>query len=435
MQLNRHGPPSITILPPPYLRSISYLKRPHLCPYNVDGGEVLPLLASDVPRRHPTFEGQQLVIPVCCPLTEGEGVTSWGIIGPLLHVVRTWPSNINDRLTIQSAGHCRRRKIRCLVANDDLLQKCANCIKLKKECSFLPVDHPPDEEQRSRTGSRAEAASGEVSGSSSSSPPIGSMVDQMESFNHFAPLPLSTQEYPPSTTTLSPHAHGRSLTMSATFREADKSAAQFSARTYEYTQHHEQPPPWDSPYLDHGPLSAGNSTPDDPSQSYWRSPLTPAFAAHFSGPPTSSSSRESGASFTSLAPLSQGLGFPMPPRSMSVHGGQDFHRNYQIHFSPAYETDIRRRASEMMHPPSLQVSRNSSNTSISEASGTPLSVHPNQWPASQPNWAPLTAPPLAKQPDFWGYSPEPGLPQVQEEDVPPPFGSPPAIVYSDAAHR
>jgi hypothetical protein len=435
MHLIRHGPLSITISSPPYPHNISYLKRPYLCPCNVDAGEVLHLLASDVPCRPPTFEATQLVIPVCCPRIEGEGVTSWGITGPLLHVVRTWPPHLNDeRLTIQPAGHCRRRKIRCLVANDDLLQRCLNCIKLKKECSFLPVDHPPNEERRSRTGSRAEAASGEGSGSSSSSPPIGSVVDQMETFNHFAPLPLSTQEYPSSTSTMSPHVHGRSSTINAASRATDRSAAHLSARPYEYTQHHEQPP-WDSPYMDHGPLSAGNSTPDDPSQNYWRSPLTPAFPAQFSGPPTSSSSRESGGSFTSFAPLSHGLGFPMPPRSMSVHGGQDFHRNYQIHYSPAYETDIQRRASEMMRPPSLQASRHSSNTSISEASGTPLSFPPNQWPAPQTNWAPLTGPPLAKQPDFWGYSPEPGLPQVQEEDVPPPFGSPPAIVYSDAAHQ
>ena len=196
-------------------------------------------------------------------------------------------------------------------------------------------------------------------------------------------------------------------------------------------QHPEQAP-WDSPYLDHGPLSAGNSTPEDPSQHYWRSPLTPAFPAQFSGPPTSSSGRESGGSFTSFAPPNNGLGFPMPPRSMSVHGGQDFQRNYQSHFNPAYENDVRRRASEMMHPPSLQASRNSSNTSISEPSGTPVS---NQWGISQPSWTPLPVQTLAKQAEFGWYSPEPGLPQVQEEEIPPPFGSPPAVLYSDAAHQ
>ena len=189
--------------------------------------------------------------------------------------------------------------------------------------------------------------------------------------------------------------------------------------------------------MDSGPISAGNSTPEDPSQSHWRSPLTPAFPPHFSGPPTSSSGRESGGSFTSFAPAVSGLGYsmPIPARSMSVHGGQDFHRNYQNQFTSAYDSDIRRRASERldMHPPSLQASHNSSNGSVSEPSGTPLLGPPSkQWGLPQQQWTPLTGQGHVKPHDFGWYSPEPvGLPQVQEEDVPPPFGSPPAVLYSD----
>jgi len=41
-------------------------------------------------------------------------------------------------------GHCRRRKIRCLLANEDPGGRCANCIRLKKECNFYPVEHQPD---------------------------------------------------------------------------------------------------------------------------------------------------------------------------------------------------------------------------------------------------------------------------------------------------
>jgi hypothetical protein len=41
-------------------------------------------------------------------------------------------------------GHCRRRKIRCLLAPDDPQGRCANCIRLKKECNFYPVEHNPD---------------------------------------------------------------------------------------------------------------------------------------------------------------------------------------------------------------------------------------------------------------------------------------------------
>jgi hypothetical protein len=37
-------------------------------------------------------------------------------------------------------GHCRRRKIRCLLQKDDAQGRCSNCIRLKKECTFYPVD-------------------------------------------------------------------------------------------------------------------------------------------------------------------------------------------------------------------------------------------------------------------------------------------------------
>lgn len=41
-------------------------------------------------------------------------------------------------------GHCRRRKIRCLLAPDDPHGRCSNCIRLKKECNFYPVDQQPE---------------------------------------------------------------------------------------------------------------------------------------------------------------------------------------------------------------------------------------------------------------------------------------------------
>ncbi|KAF2131070.1 hypothetical protein P153DRAFT_210412 [Dothidotthia symphoricarpi CBS 119687] len=40
-----------------------------------------------------------------------------------------------------ACGHCRRRKIRCLLAPDDTQGRCANCIRLKKDCNFYPVEH------------------------------------------------------------------------------------------------------------------------------------------------------------------------------------------------------------------------------------------------------------------------------------------------------
>ncbi|KAF1941951.1 hypothetical protein EJ02DRAFT_185427 [Clathrospora elynae] len=46
--------------------------------------------------------------------------------------------------TSVACGHCRRRKIRCLLAPDDSSGRCANCIRLKKDCNFYPVEHNPD---------------------------------------------------------------------------------------------------------------------------------------------------------------------------------------------------------------------------------------------------------------------------------------------------
>ncbi|KAF2622629.1 hypothetical protein BU25DRAFT_207228 [Macroventuria anomochaeta] len=46
--------------------------------------------------------------------------------------------------TSVACGHCRRRKIRCLLAPDDPQGRCSNCIRLKKECNFFPVEHNLD---------------------------------------------------------------------------------------------------------------------------------------------------------------------------------------------------------------------------------------------------------------------------------------------------
>lgn len=42
--------------------------------------------------------------------------------------------------TSVACGHCRRRKIRCMMPDDDPTGRCSNCIRLKKECNFYPVD-------------------------------------------------------------------------------------------------------------------------------------------------------------------------------------------------------------------------------------------------------------------------------------------------------
>ncbi|KAL3712873.1 hypothetical protein TMatcc_001575 [Talaromyces marneffei ATCC 18224] len=73
--------------------------------------------------------------------------------------------------------HCRRRKIRCLVAADDSQGRCENCIRLRKECQFYPVDQqPPTDRKSSRPGGikmETPSSSADPSIASSSPPPAG----------------------------------------------------------------------------------------------------------------------------------------------------------------------------------------------------------------------------------------------------------------------
>lgn len=94
---------------------------------------------------------------------------------------------------ISFLGHCRRRKIRCLLAPDDLQNRCANCIRLKKDCNFFPVDQQPQLERRPRTSSRTDTM---ASSSSDSSPALAGNhlpypLDRTEEFNAFSQPSLS----------------------------------------------------------------------------------------------------------------------------------------------------------------------------------------------------------------------------------------------------
>ncbi|KAL7971808.1 hypothetical protein HDV63DRAFT_305226 [Trichoderma sp. SZMC 28014] len=84
--------------------------------------------------------------------------------------------------------HCRRRKIRCIISSEDQ-NRCVNCIRLKKECSFHPVDQPQSYDQKlppqTPTGSSIATAS--------SSPAIsrGSSVDQGSQRQTYPAIPVA----------------------------------------------------------------------------------------------------------------------------------------------------------------------------------------------------------------------------------------------------
>ncbi|RFU23889.1 hypothetical protein B7463_g12449, partial [Scytalidium lignicola] len=69
--------------------------------------------------------------------------------------------------TSVACGHCRRRKIRCIPAPGDPQNRCSNCIRLKKECNFYPVDQQPPSETKRRDSNKTTSGTGATSESSS----------------------------------------------------------------------------------------------------------------------------------------------------------------------------------------------------------------------------------------------------------------------------
>ncbi|KAI4111852.1 MAG: hypothetical protein LQ339_000311 [Xanthoria mediterranea] len=328
--------------------------------------------------------------------------------------------------TSVACGHCRRRKIRCLLALDDPQNRCSNCIRLKKECCFFPVDQQPPVDRRPHTGSKA--GSGETSASSSSSPAMtgGPVIDN---FAPFHPLPLSTQDYPPSAPPLS------TTTSSPSRRASDNS------RTYEFSYHHDRSH-WDSPFYEHAPKSAGHSTPEDPSHPYWRlgeSPITPAFQ-QFSGPPGPPNSLvhhafEPRSSFAAFNSPREDAGWPLAPRSMSFGQVEDLSHGYPHPYSSPMSMDYRCRPSEL-YPPSLQASSNNSkHNSSGEISTPPMSAPVTSQPMGHfvsPAWNALPGhSAISKGPEYSAWYSEPApLAKVQEEESLPSFNHGPGPVYT-----
>lgn len=92
-----------------------------------------------------------------------------------------------------SIVHCRRRKIRCLLAPDDTQGRCENCIRLKKECHFYPVDQQPAVDKRGRPISKPETAGSDAS--LTTTPPLlgsGTVMEQKESYFTYPNMGISS---------------------------------------------------------------------------------------------------------------------------------------------------------------------------------------------------------------------------------------------------
>ncbi|RFU73888.1 fungal zn binuclear cluster domain containing [Trichoderma arundinaceum] len=90
-----------------------------------------------------------------------------------------------------ACGHCRRRKIRCIISSEDQ-NRCVNCIRLKKECSFHPVDQQQPYDQKLPPQTPTPGGSNVVTASSSPAISRGSSVDQGSQRQHYPAMPVAS---------------------------------------------------------------------------------------------------------------------------------------------------------------------------------------------------------------------------------------------------
>ncbi|KAL1842367.1 hypothetical protein VTJ49DRAFT_5432 [Mycothermus thermophilus] len=207
--------------------------------------------------------------------------------------------------TSVACGHCRRRKIRCVPSQNDVQGRCINCIRLKKECSFYPVDQQPPIDTRQKSAPRSSV--GPKVPSTSSSPALQSGIPSdmqgQPPYSHLAMPPIQSMA-PPMKTPGSDSYPGPKLPSSAT-----------PGRPYEYGQ--QGVANWMST-----DASPNSSKPGDMGAN-WRSyatdsPLTPAFSPYTPhGPPSATWSAPVG-NESSRDDVAWSSSYPAPPpRSMS----------------------------------------------------------------------------------------------------------------------
>ncbi|KZF20875.1 hypothetical protein L228DRAFT_240605 [Xylona heveae TC161] len=333
--------------------------------------------------------------------------------------------------TSVACGHCRRRKIRCLLALDDPQGRCSNCIRLKKECNFFPVDQQP-QERRQRTGSKIDAISAEASTSSSPSPTLatGPTLDQVGVFPQYSPVPLDSRQ--------------SMLSTSGVSGMASRTAPLVPRSSFDYASDVERAPQWEtSPLVQQSPGGIGKQMMEEPSTSYWR--LTdPAVATGFTPFDLSPSVNQpvypssSAGMFPSEVTGTESV-WPMPTRSLSF---DQVNTLPQVNsgFQPFRPSVPRRIPTD---PPSLDTSNTPSTDSIGDPTSATMtaapSSHPMQafgYPTGWGGFPGHTAGAMARKfPDGFNgwYGDSAPLAQVQEEDSGPPYmnGVPPSFFPAD----
>ncbi|KAJ9612268.1 hypothetical protein H2200_003865 [Cladophialophora chaetospira] len=160
-------------------------------------------------QNQSSLTGDQLDMPgLIRSSSSSPNVHDMAAEGPPLSPADKKRNKLGYHRTAVACGHCRRRKIRCIPAFEDPSGRCQNCIRLKKDCHFFPVDQQnavPGKRMRSTTKtSEGVFNEGDASVASSSPGGIGILRSaSMEKMNH-ADVPLDT----PPLSKESPGFHG-----------------------------------------------------------------------------------------------------------------------------------------------------------------------------------------------------------------------------------
>lgn len=245
------------------------------------------------------------------------------------------------------------------------------CIRLKKECSFYPVDQQPPQDTRQKSTSRSSVGPKTASASSSPAMPAGRPSDvhvqqtypqlTMPSIQNMPPpmKPAGSESYPPESkgkfNTESVNGRRDSLVdKPAEIKKVPSSAS--SSRSYEYGNHGMTS--WMSD------TSPSSSKPSDLNAT-WRSyptesPITPAFSPYTPhAPPPSATWSTSMASEPSTREDLAWSSYPAPPPRSLSFGGESMssHQQYpsvshmSSHSGRAYDRKSSSMSADMYPPP------------------------------------------------------------------------------------
>ncbi|RVX68108.1 hypothetical protein B0A52_08248 [Exophiala mesophila] len=270
--------------------------------------------------------------------------------GPPLSPTDKKRNKLGYHRTAVACGHCRRRKIRCIPAFDDNSGRCQNCIRLKKDCQFFPVDQqtPPSGAKRLRKPNEGFLNESEASVSSS---PAGGIL-RSSSFDR-----LDQSEDPLNTPPLSRGSPGF---------QYQQNARSFSGHAIDYPHSYDVGHPQQvsqaeyltSPYSNQSIRSYGMEQTNSQYFSQYATPTQGQYSSAFSPASLSSSgpalSQESSYQYPSTAPngYAWGHGQSLPlqtSRSLSIgesEGSQGFPPAYRTHTYPSLD---RRSVSDMQH--------------------------------------------------------------------------------------